>query len=303
VRCAEPLADLGRLEEAWDVLLPLHTTFHRDLEAAAAAARLLHELGHRVQAVALLHHLVLRSPRRPGLRRLLGAQLLTARRPGPALRILRGAVRLAPRHPDGIRLLARALSRVGRGREAVSLLSSAAHDPGSTVQIHLDLAAAHLALRHDAKAERALLWSLSVHPVSADLWAAAAELALERGDLGAARQRLRAALRADRRHAAALGLLVRWLLERGEPLRAAHAGRAASRTVAAQDRTNREHGRALLAAGRPAEAAMVLRRFVLAAPEDAEGYGLLAKALESVGDAPGARTQRRIAATVAGALA
>jgi predicted Zn-dependent protease len=298
VRWAETLADLGRLEEAWDVLRPIHASLGRDLDGAATAARVLHELGRRSQAVALLRHLARRSPGRVALARLLGAQLLSAGRPRAARRVLERAVRARPRNPEGIRLLARALSRCGEARRAVSMLARACHRPRAPIALHLDTVAAHLARGRDGAAERAALRSCSAHPTSPDLWAAAAELALERGDRALARHRLRTALRCDRRHGAALSLLVRWLLEEAEPLRAAHAGRAASRVLRPGDRTNREHGRALLRAGRPAEAAIVLRRFVLAAPEDAEGYRLLARALEFLGDGPGARAQQRIASAV-----
>ena len=41
-----------------------------------------------------------------------------------------------------------------------------------------------------------------------------------------------------------------------------------------------------------------LRRYVLAAPEDALGYELLAQALDATGDPAGALAQRRLAAAV-----
>jgi predicted Zn-dependent protease len=60
----------------------------------------------------------------------------------------------------------------------------------------------------------------------------------------------------------------------------------------------RDHGHALLRAGRPAEALLPLRRYVLAAPGDPAGYRLLGEALERAGDAGAAAVQRRIAAAL-----
>jgi Flp pilus assembly protein TadD len=57
----------------------------------------------------------------------------------------------------------------------------------------------------------------------------------------------------------------------------------------------RDHGLALLRLGRPAEAILPLRRYVLCAPGDAEAYRYLAEAFEQVGDIGGAAAQRRIA--------
>ena len=59
-------------------------------------------------------------------------------------------------------------------------------------------------------------------------------------------------------------------------------------------------GRALLEDGRPDEALLQLRRYVLAAPHDPAGYAALGEALELLGDGPGALTQRRLEALVAG---
>ncbi len=60
----------------------------------------------------------------------------------------------------------------------------------------------------------------------------------------------------------------------------------------------KEYGRALLNVGAAAEAALPLRRYVLAAPGDPEGYRLLGRALEATGDTHGAKMQRRIGAVV-----
>ena len=65
------------------------------------------------------------------------------------------------------------------------------------------------------------------------------------------------------------------------------------------DEAVREHGRALLGLSRVDEALIPLRRYVLAAPGDPEGYGLLAEAYDRLGDAAGAGAQRRIARAVA----
>jgi predicted Zn-dependent protease len=159
----------------------------------------------------------------------------------------------------------------------------------------VDLAALHLAMGRERKAERSLLRSLLSHPREAALWSAAAEVAIEGGRLAVARDRLRHALRSDPRHGPALGLLVRWLLESGQPARAANAGRAAVRVVPTGDRSVRDLGASLVLVGRPEEAVLHLRRYVLAAPHDPLGYGVLAQALEGAGDGAGATLQRRLA--------
>jgi predicted Zn-dependent protease len=137
-------------------------------------------------------------------------------------------------------------------------------------------------------------------PDDASLWAAAAEVAMERGDLPLARARLRSALKRHRRQSLALALLVRLWLRLGQPRRALHAGRVALRTLPPEDETSREVARAHLALGEPREALLLLRRYTLAAPADPEGYELLARALEAEGQTGAARTQRRLAGVAAG---
>ena len=50
--------------------------------------------------------------------------------------------------------------------------------------------------------------------------------------------------------------------------------------------------------GRYREATVPLRRYVLAAPDDADGFLVLAEALEATGDLAAADTQRRLADVV-----
>lgn len=158
----------------------------------------------------------------------------------------------------------------------------------------MDVAAALIARGREAAAERALLRGLSWNPEAALLWAATAELAFDAGRMPLARARLRSALRRDRRHPQALSLLVRWLMAADRPVHAANAARAAVRVLPAEDPAICAYGRALLASGRPHEALLQLRRYVLAAAGDPEGYEALAHAMDAVGDARGARTQRRL---------
>jgi predicted Zn-dependent protease len=191
------------------------------------------------------------------------------------------------------------LGRAGRRREAVAVLARAAHRQPGEEELHVDVAAALLARGRASAAERALLRGLSWNPEAATLWAAAAELALDAGRMPLARARLRSALRRNRRHAHALGLLVRWLRAMGRPRRAVHAGHAALRVLPASDAAVREYGLALVEAGRPHDALLELRRYVLAAPEDPGGYDALAQAMDALGDERGALTQRRLRSLVA----
>ena len=87
---------------------------------------------------------------------------------------------------------------------------------------------------------------------------------------------------------------MRWLFEMKRFRQAAAAGRAAMRVLAAADPAMCAYGRALLACGRNQEALLQLRRYVLAAPSDPDGYAALAAAMESVGDVRGAQTQRKL---------
>lgn len=267
VRMAEALYDMDRAEEAWETLFPLRDRWASLPDAALLAAQVLHALGARRGALRLLRDLVQGDPEDPAGWRLLGAHLLAVRRPRAARAPLRLARRLCPDDPQAVRLQARAFARAGERKRATALLARAAHDcPFAEVGVHLDLAALFLSRGRPGKAERSLLRSLSVLPRSPDLWAAAAELALDRGALDLARARLRTALRTDPRHGPALALLVRWLLATNRYEQAANAGRAASRVLPASDRTILEQGRALILGGRPQEAAIVLRRYVLASP-------------------------------------
>jgi len=341
LRVVEDLLDQGRPAEALEALGPLRRGAEPTdpLDAGDRSvvvgfeARAHRGLGQRAQALVLLRIEVAARPLDASAWRALGEHLLTAGRRQAALSVLRRSVSLetreskgtlpAPVPPgmpepptpegrlegdEGVRLLARALARLGRRKQAVSVLARATrHHPRAT-ELWIDLAAALLARRRDAAADRAVLRGLSWNGESAPLWAAAAELALERGDLAEARTRLRAALRRDRRLPQALALLTRWWVlrvpaARGPAvrsiwLRAAHAARAAARVLPGGDEAVRSHGLALLRLGRPAEALVPLRRYVLAAPGDPEGYALLAEVYDALGQASVADSQRGIAKAV-----
>ncbi len=299
LRWAESLAALGRYDEAWAVLAPLLRGDARGDEVTAAAASILHGCGHRRRAVHLLRELVQAEPSSATAWMRLGRHLLEVGRIHAAVNVLRRAARLDPGETEAPRLLARALGRSGQGRAAIAVLARAAHRHPGEEQLHVDVAAALVARGRPSAAERALLRGLSWNPEAATLWAAAAELALEAGRLPLARARLRSALRRNRRLPHALSLLVRWLRATGAPRRASHAGRAAARVLPPGDEAMREYGHALLESGRAQEALLALRRYVLAAPDDPAGYGVLAEAMEALGDERGALTQRKLCTLVA----
>lgn len=268
------------------------------VSTAALEARALRDLGRRSSGLALLRATVAAAPGRSEAWRVLGEYLLDEGHPRAAIAPLRRARRLDPSTSDAARLLGRALGRAGRRKEAVSVLARAARHHPKDAQLHLDVAAALLARERPLAAERALLRGLSWLPDGADVWAGLAEIAMGAGRVPEARGRLRAALRRDRRHPRALSLLVTWLVGREQWRRAANAGRAAARVVPGRDPAVLGLGLALLRLSRPREAIVPLRRYVLAAPEDGQGYALLAEALEAIGDADGAAAQRRLARAV-----
>lgn len=301
LRVASCLAELGRYEEAWPHIEPLVGTADAPAEEVLpVAARILHATGRRRLGLRILREDVELALDDGGRWARLGAHLLEVGRLQPARLVLQRAVRIDPEDTRAPRLLARVLGRLGEGRRAVTVLARAAHRTPTEVELHVDAAAALVARGRDGAAERALLRGLSWNPEAATLWAAAAELALDDGRLPLARARLRSALRRDRRHPRALALLVRWLRRMRRPRRAVHAGRAAVRVAGPADEAVREYGAALLEDGRPDEALLALRRYVLAAPDDPAGYALLGEALELLGDEPGAHTQRRLSTLVAG---
>lgn len=294
LRWSQCLAELGRYEEAWAAIAPLLSGEVPSPEVSAVAASVLHGCGHRRRALRLLRELVATDVKDGEAWQALGRHLLDVGRTRAAVAALRRATRCAGDQPDAPRLLARALGRIGRRREAVAVLARAAHRLPGEEELHVDVAAALLARGRPSAAERALLRGLSWNPEAATLWAAAAELALDAGRLPLARARLRSALRRNRRHAHALGLLVRWLRAMGRPRRAVHAGRAAMRVLPSSDEAVREYGVALLESGQPQDALLELRRYVLSAPEDPAGYEGLARAMDALGDERGALTQRRL---------
>jgi tetratricopeptide (TPR) repeat protein len=297
--CVRALSELGRFDDAWQALLPALDAHEDDPDVVATAARLLALRRQRRAALARLKDLVRRCPASSGAWRRLGEHLLAAGRVRAALPALRRSLRReatdADAEPGGAaRALARALARRGRPREAVRTLARAAYACPGSVETQLDLAAAQIARGRPESAEAGLLHALVRVPGEAALWAAAAELAFEGGRLELARERLRWALRCNPRSGHALALLVRWLLARGEHVRAVNAARAALRVVSAGHPVGRDLGRALLHVGRAEEALLPLRRYVLASPSDPDGYRLLAHALDARGDARGAEVQRRL---------
>jgi tetratricopeptide (TPR) repeat protein len=299
LRWVEALADAGRPAQALDVLASVEDADDLDEVAVTAlTARALADLGRRRAGLALLRALVRRRPATGDGWRSLGDFLLVRGRPRAAVTVLRRAVRVEPDSPEGPRLLARALARARRGKEAVAVLARAAWRDPRCEDLHVDVAAALVARGRREGAERAILRGISHLPDSATLWAAAAELSFDAGRLAEARGRLRAALRRDRRHPQALSVLVRLLVARKEWRRAVHAGRAAEKVVSPSDPALRDYATALLRLSRAARALPMLRRYVLRAAGDPDGYRAYADALEAVGDPGGASAQRRIAAVV-----
>jgi len=294
LRRAECLADLGRFEDALLVIAPLAEQDDRGEEVTVTTARILHGCGYRRRAVQALREMVEADPDEAGRWLVLGRHLHDVGRVRSAVSVLRRAVRLDPEDPEAPRYLARALARSGAGNRAVSVLARAAYRNPGEQELHLDVAAALIARGREAAAERALLRGLSWNPEAAQVWAATAELAFEDGRMPLARARLRSALRRDRRHPQALGLLVHWLQRMRRHRQAVNAGRAAARVLPAGDPAIREYGRALLSCGRSQEALLQLRRYVLAAAGDPAGYEALACALEATGDSGGAKTQLRL---------
>ncbi len=198
------------------------------------------------------------------------------------------------------RLLARAQARLGDGKRARSTLARTAHRWPEETELVLDGSAAQFAAGRVVSAERALLHGLERCPVSADLWAAAGELALEREDIDSAAIRVSVALRCHPRHPLALGLLTRIHLVRGHARRALHAGQAAMRVVPPGDPAIPAYVEALLAVDQWQAALLRIRRYVLDAPDDPNGYRLLARCHERAGDTAAAAVQRRLARLVEG---
>ncbi len=315
LKLAEALGEAGRLVEARSLVEPLVEAVlatpgvapdaETDGEVLAVAGRILVLEGRPARALALYRRAWRTRPRSAAPPCLIGELLLELRRPRAALPVLRRGLALA-RRPSAsagdvllaARLYARALGRAGQRKAAVRVLAQTAWRQPDAAELYVDGAAALLACMRPGRAERVLSRGLARRPDHAGLWTAAAELALEAGRSSAARDRLRQALRRDRRHPEALALLTRWLAERGAWKKARHAARAACRVLPPDHPVVRHHGEATLACGRAAEAVLVLRRYVLAAPADPQGYRLLARALDRAGNPPAARLQERLAALV-----
>ena len=92
-----------------------------------------------------------------------------------------GSARAAPRDSSPVRLHARVLCRLGRGRQAMSMLARRAYQCPADSEMQLDVAAMHIAQGHDDRAERHLCLALSRDPEQADLWAAGCGTGLRRG--------------------------------------------------------------------------------------------------------------------------
>lgn len=298
LRWAEAALEAGRSQHALEVLEPLLGEPAPDEEAVLLAAAAERALGRIRAGVRRFRTRLAVEPRRAAWWRGLAEHLLEADRPRVAVRVAAAHLRREPDDLATLRLKARALGRAGRRREAVRCLAQAAYRHPHDLEIHLDVAAALLASARAGAAERALLRAISHLPEAADLWSGLSELAFEDGRLQLAYTRARSALRRDRRHPGALSLLVRIHRLRGAPRMAAHAGRAAQRVLPPHDPARRDHGRALLELGRTAPALIELRRYVLAAPEDPDGYLALADALDALGDPDGGRRQRHLARVV-----
>ncbi|MFM8980392.1 MAG: tetratricopeptide repeat protein, partial [Planctomycetia bacterium] len=285
------LLELGDAAGAWERLLPVVQGHPRDADVVGAAAPVLRALGKPGDARALLEALVESEPGDARAWLHLGEHRLAEGDGAGSVAALRRAWRAGPDQEDAPRLLARALARQGRARDAVRVLATACMHQPHAPQLALDLAAAQCARGRPEAAERGLVRALAAHPDSPDLWAAAAELALDAGRGGVARTRLRGALRRAPRHPHALALLVRWLLRAGRARQAVAAGRVAVGAAAPGDEVVRDLAEASLACGQVQEAVLLLRRYVLASPSDGLGYGLLAAALRAGGDEAGARVQ------------
>lgn len=299
-RLAETLLSLGRAREAWDGLEPLLIPWSHETELLGTTARVLVALGQRSEAVALLRTRTQAEPSDALGWLRLGQHLLEIGRPRRAIAPLRRALRLGGSDPEPARLLARALARAGRRKEAISTLAAAAFRRPEASELHVDVAAALLARGRGAAGERALIRALAWNPEAARVWTAAAEMALEGGRLGLARSRLRSALRRDPRQPQALGLLMRWLLLAGRPRHAVRVGGVALRAAGVGDEVVRTQAEALLEAGRPEEAQLPARRYVLDAPQDPAGYRVLGRIYARLGNRAGAALQERLAATVTG---
>lgn len=304
---ARCLVERGAADDALDVLAKLLDPgvgeANPSIETVALAAEADRSRGRRRAGLARLRACVAGRRDEPGAWNALARHLLAGERPRAALRVLAAA---PPVPPGGApaeevaraALWARALGRGGRLKAALRVLAAAVFANPREVELQLDLAAALVAARRHAAAERALLRSISRRPESADLWAGLAELALEDGRVEQARARVRAALRRDRRQPLALGLLVRIHRLRARNDLAARAGMAADRVCDVADPIRLEWIEALLDSGRTARALAEARAFVNRDPGLARAYELLGRALEATGDLVGADRQRRLGAVV-----
>ena len=296
-RLAECHLLLGEPTEVEGLLEPLLSSDEDLAETCGLGAQARIAVGDRRGALRHLRRLRERAGTHGATWRVIGDRLLELGRLRFANRAYRRAIRLGD-EGQAIHRLARGLARSGARKKSVSLLARASHARPDVTELHLDLAAAQMARGRLLAAERGLLRGLAHQPDSADLWAAAAEMALDQGRRRLARARLRSALRRNRRHPPAVALLLRWLIAEGEWARAAHAGRVAMRLMPETDTSWRDAGLALVRGGAFGEALAPLRQYVLANPSDPAGFELLGEAMGGLGNLEGAASQHRIAQTV-----
>ncbi|MFV1958561.1 MAG: tetratricopeptide repeat protein, partial [Planctomycetota bacterium] len=182
LRLAETLGEIGRLTEAgphvealrtlWDPSAPREDgtrAWRGDPEATEVVARLVRLAGHRGRGLRILRRAAGALEGSVDALCRVGSYLLDTRHPALAARVLGRALRRERAGTDAepgmpARLLARALGRSGRRREAVRVLARAAHRHPRQVELHVDVAATLLARGRPEAAERALLRGLAVLP-------------------------------------------------------------------------------------------------------------------------------------------
>ncbi len=161
LRLAEVLGELGLLSEAWTHALALRplwdpgtadapADWRGDADVGEVVARLHRQLGRAARGLRVLRRMVQAMPSSVDAVCRLGAYLLESGRLRLAVKVLRRARRLAEAGAGAgdevaVRLLARALGRLGRRREAVKILARAAHALPERAELQIDLAASLLA--------------------------------------------------------------------------------------------------------------------------------------------------------------
>ncbi|BEU99817.1 tetratricopeptide repeat-containing sulfotransferase family protein [Novosphingobium olei] len=169
-----------------------------------------------------------------------------ATRPASAERIARKLVEQNPADPRPRLILASALRRLARGAEALPLLIELARAFPRAARTRYELGLTLCAVGRTGEGEQQLEAATALDPNHAEAWAALAERAFARGDVGAERRARAALARIDASH----------------PEQGGHAelGKAAE----------------LVALGQHGDAEQILRRFCLTHPNHAEGARLMA---------------------------